>query len=446
MHYLTQELGHQIVNNWYPIGQFLRARDLWVEVPIDWNKPTGKKIRIFAREVVDASKFNEDLPLLLFLQGGPGGKSPRPLEREGWIGDAVKRFRVILPDQRGTGRSTPLSSEDFVGLDAQAGAELLALHRVDSIVRDFEHLRQSYFADKQWWTLGQSYGGFLTLQYLSHSPDSLVACAITGGLPSLDPDPEVVYQRTYPRIAQKNRIFQERYPHLIDRISRVAQLLEREEVLLPSGDRLTVRRLQTLGLDFGYKVGFDHVHWVFDEAFTDAEETRLSQTFLTQIEALTGFATEPLFIALQEAIYGPGPSNWAAERERKNHPEFETTSRPLYFTGETFFPWMFEEVSALKGMKEAVNFLASNIQPIDIYTVKRLANNKVPIEAAVYYDDMFVDAQLSLETAAQIPGLHAWVTNEHEHDGIQLADVAERLFTTLETRLGGLLKSRPLNK
>lgn len=433
------------MTSWYPIGQYLKARDLWIDVPLDWDNPGGEQIQVFAREVVDATKMEEDLPLLLFLQGGPGGKSPRPTDRDGWIGSAVKRFRVILPDQRGTGRSTPLSGEDFATLDSKTGAKLLAAHRADSIVKDFEALRKTHFASKQWWTLGQSYGGFLTLQYLSHFQQALIACAITGGIPALVPDPEIVYQRTYPRILAKNKLFQDRYPHLISRISKVADLLEREEILLPSGDRLTVKRLQTLGLDFGMKPGFDHVHWIFDEAFADQAETKLSSTFLAEMDSRTGFATNPLFIALQEAIYGPGPSNWAAQRERDKYPEFNTSTRPLNFTGETVFPWMFEEISALRGFESAVNELASNVQPIETYDLEKLSNNEVPIEAAVYFDDMYVDAQLSLETAAQIPGLHAWVTNEFEHDGLRLADVGERLFSALEARIGGVKHSRKLS-
>lgn len=431
------------MNDWYPVGMRLLARDLWVEVPRDWEDPEGPQIRVFAREVVDAAKRDEDLPLLVFLQGGPGGKSPRPLEREGWIGGAVKRFRVVLPDQRGTGRSTPLSARDFESLSAEEGAALLAQHRADSIVRDFEALRERHFPGRQWWTLGQSYGGFLTLQYLSHFPESVVACAITGGLPSIDPDPAVVYSRTFPRIAEKNRIFRDRHPHLTERISKVADLLEREDVRLPGGDRLTVRRLQTLGLDFGMKPGFDRVHWIFDEAFADAEETRLSDTFLAEVEVNTSFVTNPLFIALQEAIYGPGPSGWAAQRERERHPEFDESVRPLRFTGETVFPWMFSEISALRGFEAAVQHLASNAYPIDTYNAGRLAANEVPIEAAVYFDDMYVDAGLSLETAARVKNLHAWVTNEFEHDGLRLGDVAERLFDALEARIGGAKSTRP---
>lgn len=428
--------------DWYPVGTQLIARDLWVEVPLDWNEPAGERISVFAREVVRATQRDAELPLLVFLQGGPGGKSPRPLEAEGWIADATKRFRVILPDQRGTGRSTPLDAASFDALDAEAGAKVLACHRADSIVRDFEALREHHFPGRQWWTLGQSYGGFLTLQYLSHFPESVVASAVTGGLPSIDPDPDVVYAHTFPRIREKNLLFRARHPHLAGRIDRVADLLEREDVRLPGGDRLTVRRLQTLGLDFGMKPGFDRVHWIFDEAFADRGETKLSSTFLATVEAETSFATNPLFIALQEAIYGPGPSNWAAQRERERHPEFAEHARPLMFTGETVFPWMFSEISSLKGFEAAVRELAAREQPIETYNLEQLAVNEVPVEAAVYFDDMYVDAQLSLDTARRVRGVHAWVTNEYEHDGLRMGDVAERLFAALEVRLGGTPISR----
>jgi len=73
-----------------------------IEVPLDHARPDGEKISVFAREIsTDAT-----LPWLLFLQGGPGGKSPRPGSLSGWLAEAVKHFRVLLLDQRGTGLST----------------------------------------------------------------------------------------------------------------------------------------------------------------------------------------------------------------------------------------------------------------------------------------------------------------------------------------------------
>ena len=37
-------------------------------------------------------------------------------------------------------------------------------------------------AGARWTTLGQSYGGFLTMHYLSVAPASLAGCLVTGGM------------------------------------------------------------------------------------------------------------------------------------------------------------------------------------------------------------------------------------------------------------------------
>ena len=113
------------------------------------------------------------LPLLVFLQGGPGGKAPRPtMGSPPWLAAALKTHRVILPDQRGTGRSTRIEAATMARFaDGAAGADYLVKFRADSIVDDFEHVRKTLFGGKRWESLGQSYGGFLTLTYLSRYPD-----------------------------------------------------------------------------------------------------------------------------------------------------------------------------------------------------------------------------------------------------------------------------------
>ncbi|MBD8079440.1 hypothetical protein [Cellulosimicrobium arenosum] len=52
----------------------------------------------------------------------------------------------------------------------------------------------------------------------------------------------------------------------------------------------------------------------------------------------------------------------------------------------------------------------------------------------LYDDDMFVDADLSLETAAHVGNTEAWVTNELEHDGLRLGDVVQRLTARVSAR------------
>src|SRR5690625_2489893 len=112
-----------------------------VQVPLDWAAPDGERIDLFIRELVDPDRRSEDLPLLTYLQGGPGGASPRPVNGSGgWLGEALKHYRVILVDQRGTGSSTPIEAVDVQARgDADAGADYLSMFRADSIVRDLEH-------------------------------------------------------------------------------------------------------------------------------------------------------------------------------------------------------------------------------------------------------------------------------------------------------------------
>ncbi|MBB5041208.1 alpha/beta fold hydrolase [Shinella fusca] len=420
----------------------LHVRDHVVTVPLDWSKPDGRTIEVFAREVVDPARKDEKLPLLCFLQGGPGGKSPRPTKSSPpWLARALKTHRILLPDQRGTGRSTPVDAATITGFDGEAGADYLACFRADSIVDDLEHLRKTIFGGARWQTLGQSYGGFLTLTYLSRAPEGLSACYVAGGLPGLDPSAEAVYRHTYPRVRAKNEIFYKRYPDDRALVARIADFLDANTVTLPDGGRLTVRRFQSLGLDFGMGPGFENIHWLLDEAF--AAPDRLSDQFLGALMHATAYSGNPLFAAIHEAIYGEGEgaTEWAAGRVLAEFPEFDAKARPLLFTGEMIYPWMFEEIALLKPFRAAAEALARRPRYGRLYDRARLAENAVPVSAVVYFDDMYVDAGLSLATARAVGNLDAWVTNEFEHDGIrQSGSVFERLLSMVAEK-GGPLKA-----
>lgn len=56
-----------------------------------------------------------------------------------------------------------------------------------------------------------------------------------------------------------------------------------------------------------------------------------------------------------------------------------------------------------------------------MYDPVRLAANTVPVAALIYHDDMYVDANLSLETASRVGNVRVWITNEFEHDGLRAA-------------------------
>jgi pimeloyl-ACP methyl ester carboxylesterase len=415
----------------------LHVRELVVPVPLDWDDPAGPSIEVFVRELVDPDKRDDDLPLLVYLQGGPGGANPRPVDRSGWIDEALRTHRVVLSDQRGTGRSTPLEAADLEGLSDAAAADHLAHFRADSIVRDLEHLRGAVYGGRRWSTFAQSYGGWITLAYLSQAPEGLAACYVAGGIPGTPASADEVYRRTFTRVAAKTAEYYRRYPQDVAAVAAVADRLAAGDVLLPDGDVLTVHRFQSLGIDFGMKPGFERMHWLVEKAF--ARPGRLSTAFLEECLVRSSSAGNPLFWTLQESIYGDsdnGPIAWAAQQERDRRPEFDPEQRPLMFTGEMAFPWMFEEVRLLRGFGPAVRALAARPTWSRLYDLERLAANEVPVAAAVYYDDMYVDAQLQLDTLSRLGSSQAWVTNEFEHDGIGSGKVLTHLRELVRDRGG----------
>jgi len=414
-----------------------------LDVPLNWQFPdTSPSLSLFAREVVASTRVNDELPLLLFLQGGPGGKSPRPTPNSiPWLTEALKTHRVVLIDQRGTGRSSRIDKNLISQMSAEEGRDYLLKFRADSIVADCEHLRKTIYKGRRFETLGQSYGGFITLAYLSKAPEGLAACYITGGLPSLDASAKEVYQLTYQRLIEKNNAYYSRYPDDVDALLNIAQLLASSKVFLPDGDQLTLERFQTIGLRLGMNSGIDQIHWLIDEAFAGSGQTQLSDTFLDQVMQMTSYHDDPLFAVIHESIYGkPQQSTqWAAQQVRQKYVQFDRNHTPLMFTGEMMFPWMFGQISSLQPFAGAANALAEYQDYAPLYDTAKLTNNKVPVVAAVYYNDMYVPRELSLSTAEQVANTHVWLTNSHEHDGVrQSTDVFCQLRKMLFDQGGAL--------
>jgi pimeloyl-ACP methyl ester carboxylesterase len=419
----------------------LVVRDHSFTLPLDYANP-GKTISVYAREVVAPGKEGANLPFLVYFQGGPGSGSPRPTADSGWIMRALQDFRVLLLDQRGTGRSSPITAQTLAGMvSAQAQADYLMHFRADNIVRDAEAIRQQLIGNQPWSILGQSYGGFCAMRYLSASPQGLKDVMITGGIPSLTRPADDVYRATYRRVVDRNRLYYQRYPDDVALVRKIVEHLSRSPVCLPGGGDLTVQRFLQVGLQLGMSGGFEAVHYLLEEAFvTDAGgQEVLNWNFLFHLEQMQTFDTNPLYTLLHEACYTQGTaSNWSAHRLLAEFPEFERDGAgPVQFTGEMVYPWMLDAYAQLRPLKEVANILAATAAWPQLYDVERLKRNTVPVAAAVYYDDMYVHREYSEETAAVVPNMKLWVTNEYEHNGLRAngGAVVGRLLAMLRGEL-----------
>jgi pimeloyl-ACP methyl ester carboxylesterase len=394
-----------------------------IDVPLDHADPGGAQISVFAREVADPDGL--DRPFLLFLQGGPGFEAPRPTRlppSPSWLDRALTEFRIVMLDQRGTGRSTPVGSLPDQSPRAQAG--YLQNMRADAIVRDAEAIRE-HLGASQWSVLGQSFGGFTLLAYLSQAPGGLREAFFTGGLPAIDAGIDEVYEATYQRVIERSHRYYSRYPGDRDRLRAAHEAIEADpELRLPSGDRPSARRLRQLGIMLGSSDGAEHLHYLLELDPT-------SPGFLHDVEQVTTWVRNPLYAVLHEACWADGGvTNWSAERVLPG----DYAEDPTLFTGEHVYPWMFDEVAALEPLRDAAHVLAGHSWP-HLYDKDQLARSDVPAAAAIYAEDMYVERQFSERTAGAVRGLRPWVTNEFEHNGLR-ADGGRILDRLIELARG----------
>ncbi|MEV0846740.1 prolyl aminopeptidase [Streptomyces sp. NPDC049954] len=105
------------------------------------------------------------LPVVV-LHGGPGSGST-PFSRRYFD---PRRYRVVLLDQRGAGRSTPHAGEPGTDLSTNTLPHLLA---------DLEALRTALRIDR-WLVWGASFGSVLALRYAELHPERVRALVLTG--------------------------------------------------------------------------------------------------------------------------------------------------------------------------------------------------------------------------------------------------------------------------
>ena len=161
-------------------------------VPLDHRRPRGEQIEVFAREVVAADAARRpDLPWLLYLQGGPGGRRHRARRPGGLAGPgaAMTTGCCCWTSAAPAGPPRP-TGQTLARLGTpRAQADYLAHFRADSIVADAELIRGQLTGGEPWSVLGQSFGGFCAVTYLSLAPEGCARRSSPAGCPGWPPPP-----------------------------------------------------------------------------------------------------------------------------------------------------------------------------------------------------------------------------------------------------------------
>ncbi|KAL2356148.1 Alpha/Beta hydrolase protein [Cryomyces antarcticus] len=429
----------------------LKITEHFFDVPKDYSKPSAGTLRLFARSARKAEnpadpeeedEKKKQLPWLLYLQGGPGFECRSP-QAYPWTNTMLdKGYQMLYLDQRGTGLSTPISASTL-GLrgDNPVQANYLKLFRADSIVKDCEAIRKALTAGypkakQKWSIMGQSFGGFCSITYLSFFPEGLKEAFLCGGLQPLVKGPDEVYRRLYKKVIQRNESYYQKYPEDVERVKSIVKLLQRfgnSTVRLPSEGSLSARRFQQLGLMFGAHGGIDSLHEIVLRVSTELELFgHITRQTLASIDGAIGFDSNILYAMLHEPIYCQGTApNWSAHRIREEFPQFDLdTDGPVFFTGEMIYPWMFDDYSELRKLKDQAELVAQTSDWPALFDEEQLAKNEVPVYAATYMEDMYVDFNFAQETAAKIKGCKTFVTNALYHDAVRskVDEVMKQLF------------------
>ncbi|RPA96857.1 hypothetical protein L873DRAFT_1772157 [Choiromyces venosus 120613-1] len=338
--------------------------------------------------------------------------------------------------------STPISAhmlEDNGGRkrSVEEQAKFVKLFRADNIVRDCEAVRLALLGrkekeeDRKWGVAGQSFGGFCAVTYLSIKglPEGLREVFTTGGMPPLVNNPDEVYKPLWQKVKQRNQVYYQKYPLDVERVRDILIHLSKEDVRVPNGGRLTSRRFLGLGLAFGGHGGIDSVHHIVQRAHTDLNVLgHLSYKVLQSIEGNQSFDGNILYALVHEPIYCQHHSaNWSALHTKPDDKEFywkqsldcDNKDQPIYFTGEMIFPWAFEDYGELTKLKGVAEVLAKDAEWPSLYNEDVLAENEVPVYAATYMEDMYVDYTHARRTAGKIRGVKEFVTNTLMHNAVR---------------------------
>ncbi|KPI45473.1 Proline iminopeptidase [Cyphellophora attinorum] len=437
-------------NHSYQHPNKLLINESFYSVPFDHFEPDGRQLRIFCRtaepfaKAVNPSDEKKDsqLPLITYIQGGPGFGCAHPASMPATEILLAKGYKMVYIDHRGMGLSNTVTAATLQkeGDDA-AQAEYLTHFRAPYAVCDLEAIRMAMTAEypenaRQWSIMGQSYGGFVSTSYLSMYPGGLRESFIFGGLPPVsDRSPDNVIRRFIPKLKQRNNLYYEKFAGDVSRLAAIVSYLKKHDgVSMPDGGVLSPGRLLEMGIGLGMSEGFIGVHDKIVRASNDLDMFgELTRPTLEALADSTSFDVAVIYALLHEPIYAQGEAtNFAFDRMVAEDADFDyTKERSRYeFTGEMVFSRVYDDYSELRSLKKVAQIIHEKKDWPDLYDTEQLKRNEVPVYAAVYVNDLYVAMESALETASIIKGCKVFMSNQLHHNAVRAKakEVVEALF------------------
>ncbi|KAJ0107185.1 Alpha/Beta hydrolase protein [Diaporthe amygdali] len=411
----------------------------------------------------------QDRPIILYLCGGPGADNPpcRVPDMNRWL--LNRGYQILYVDYRGCGESSPVNARILKkrGMSDMEMANYIKQFCQDNIVRDLEAIRLCLSVNAKsiegedsssikWTVLGQSYGGYISLTYLSTHPEGLLEVFITGGLPPCGMDIKDYFKVEYTNIVAQNKTFYAMYPDAARLVRSILQLIAQigpRNIHMTGRGYMTGQKLLTLGRQFGSKVGFPEVYNLLQRMHTNLSTTgKLSPETIREFEGVLHVDERPLYpILLEQTWCSEGATRWAAERVASklkgfeylrmdsdgNYPDPAQTPHglPIYFTANTYCKFHYDTHEELIDLKGAAQILAEHPWECS-YDFERLAENQlsVPVYAMSFVQDMHLDLGVAEDTAAKVGGL-ILVEDAGWHQDIRHkpSAVLEKLFGARDT-------------
>lgn len=213
---------------------------------------------------------------VVFLHGGPGSGCSE--EQRRYFDPAF--YRIVLFDQRGSGRSSPAGETQ-----GNTTADLIS---------DMERIRRALGIDR-WMVCGGSWGATLALLYAQAHPDRVMGMVLRGVFLAREMD-------VYWFFRELHRLLPEAWARFTREIPQGSDLIDWYHARLHGKDRTLALRAAQAWNEWGSQV----VNWQRDETPAAEDTPEARERLLAKIRIETHYAHHRYFIAENEILRRSG--------------------------------------------------------------------------------------------------------------------------------------------